>query len=65
MIALTANDTDLSDEFGQARYRLYEAAFGEFMLGDTDEVAPHARAAEKEANALLREHVGLCAVDEG
>ena len=35
------------------------------MLGDTDEVAPHARAAEKEANALLREHVGLCAVDEG
>jgi hypothetical protein len=59
MMALSDSaETPLGDEFGHARYRLYEAAFGEFMADD-DVVAPLARAAEAEASELLRECVGL------
>jgi hypothetical protein len=59
MMALSDSaQTPFGDEFGQARYQLYEAAFGEFM-SDDDVVAPLAQAVEAEANELLRACVGL------
>jgi hypothetical protein len=59
MLALAGGDTPIGDEFGQARYRLFEAAFGELHVDDDLTMAPLAQAAETEANALLRECIGL------